>query len=111
MSRVGHGKSRACHGWKTQKQSMFTRVVTASRLQNPMCHPLSHQSAVKADLSRRNGVKAEAGRRRKRTGGGSQAKAGQRTSKAWLTLPNPDHIHHPPSIIRPIARTNPDQTD
>src|SRR5260221_13275184 len=41
MSRVGHGKSRVCHGSKPQKQSMLTRVVTVSRLQTPMCHPLS----------------------------------------------------------------------
>ncbi len=71
MSRVGHGLSRVCHGSKSQNQSMVTRGVTASRLQTPMCHPLSHQSTVKADLSRRS--QAEANRRRKSGKGGLAA--------------------------------------
>src|SRR5260221_12277891 len=58
LSRVGHGLSRVGHGSKPQNQSMVTRVVTVSRLQTPMCHPLSHQSAVKADLSRLSQAKA-----------------------------------------------------
>src|SRR5216683_6464798 len=71
MSRVSHGKSRVCHGSKSQNQSMVTRVVTVSRLQTPMCHPLSHQNTVKADLSRRSQAQAEANRRRKPDEGGS----------------------------------------
>src|SRR5260221_18213 len=74
MSRVSHGKSRVCHGAKPQFQSMFTRVVTVSRLQTPMCQPLPHQRTVEADLSRGNGVKAEGNQRRKSHGGGSAPK-------------------------------------
>src|SRR5260221_14052744 len=87
MSRVSHGKSRVCHGSKPQFQSMFTRVVTVSRLQTPMCHPLSHQRTVEADLSRRNGVKAEANQRRKSHGGGSAPKK----------FPSPAHMFRQPS--------------
>src|SRR5260221_13499752 len=41
----------------------------------------------------------------------SPTKAGQPTSKAWLTLPNPNLIPHPPSGLSPgPIQTNPDQT-